>query len=365
MKKIKLGVIGLGLAWERLHAPALEQLTDRFEITAVCDINVAKARQVARGFNLSEDAAYSNYNKLLEHPGLEAALTLLPISQNFDAARAVIRRGLHLVAEKPLAQTPDAAKELIRLKNRLDVKVMVAENIRYEEENKLIKGLIENGTIGNAVYFIDNHVTEYREDAAKGGFAQTKWRQKPEYAGGVLLDSGVHHVARWRYLFGDAQKVFTHGRESGLSFSPFSCINTLATFNDGIAGHYSFFVVGKESQKPAAGLRIFGTHGEIYLEERGCGFVNLSFKDDRPAQAIAYTPGRGYFYEWEDFHAALRLGARLESTPEKALGDIETVFAMLTSARLSEPVAPIHAQKLYEAYIMPRRLREYPQAIYS
>jgi predicted dehydrogenase len=358
LEKIKLGIIGLGMAWEKLHEPALARLSDRFEVAAVCDIVAERAAAAASKYNLPPEKIYANYKKMLAVPDIHAFVTLLPIAENYDVARAVISRGRHLVAEKPLASTPEAARELVRLKNRRDVQVMVAENIRYDEENKIIKHLIDAGEIGNVVYFIDNNITEYKEDAAKGGFASKQWRQNPDYAGGIYLDSGVHHAARWRYLFGDVERVFAVGRPSGLSFAPFSCINAVLRFADSIAGHYAFFVAGKETQAPLTGLRIFGTHGEIYLEDRGCGYVNISYKDGRAARAIPYTTGNGYFHEWEDFFEALRHGKRIESSPEKAAGDVESVFAILTSARLMEPVSPGQAQKLHEAYVMPRALRE-------
>jgi len=356
MKKIKLGIIGLGLAWERLHAPALARLSDRFEITAVCDKDAQKASEVAKYLNLPPESAYTDYNALLSRQDIEAVESLVPIRENYETNLAAITAGKHLIAEKPFASTPDAARNLIRLKDRNGVKVMVAENIRYEEENSLIKRLITSGQIGNPVYFIDNNVTEYREDAEKGGFAQTLWRQQPEYEGGVLLDSGVHHIARLRYLFGDVENVFAHGRLSGLGFSPFSCINALLNFPDNVAGHYSFFVVGKETQSPLVGLRIFGTHGEIYLEERHCGFVNISYKDGRPGGAIPYTPGQGYYYELEDFHTAIRMGGRIESTPEKALGDIETVFAMLDSAEANT------VTRVTQAYVLPGLTKSHEKA---
>ena len=356
MERIKLGIIGLGLAWERLHAPALARLSDRFEIVAVCDKDMKKASEVAQFLGLPPEAVYSNYNNLLARTDIEAVESLVPISENYETAVAVISKGKHLIAEKPFASTPEAARNLIRLKDRHNVKVMVAENIRYEEENALIKRLISGGQIGNPVYFIDNNVVEYREDAEKGGFAQTQWRQEPQYEGGVILDSGVHHIARLRYLFGDVTSVFAHGRPSGLSFSPFSCINALLNFRDNVSGHYSFFVSGKETQSPLVGLRIFGTHGEIFLEEKHCGFVNITYKDGRPGGVIPYTPGQGYYYELEDFHTAVRMGGKIESTPEKALGDIETIFAMLESAKVSGVKFPAHDAEttpLTQAYVLP------------
>jgi len=340
MEKVKLGIIGLGLAWERLHAPALCRLKDKYEITAVCDKNTEKAKNVAQFLGLPPESAYDDYNKMLARPDIEAVESLVPISGNFETAAAVVRSGKHLIAEKPLASTPESARELIALRDKKNVKVMVAENIRYEEQNILIKDLISSGHIGSPIYFIDNHIVDYYEESEHGGFGQTKWRQQPQFEGGVILDSGVHHIARMRYLFGEAENIYAQGFPSEISIAPYSCINSLLRFGGSISGHYSFYLTGKETQAPLVGLRIFGTEGEIYLEEPNCGFVNVTYTDERPAIAISYTPGQGYFHELENFHAALRLDGKIESTPEKAMGDIETIFAIIESARSGEAINP-------------------------
>jgi len=107
-------------------------------------------------------------------------------------------------------------------------------------------------------------------------------------------------------------------------------------------------------------LRIFGTHGEIYLEERQCGFVNVTYRDGRHSDAITYVPGQGYVHELEDFYTALRLGGNLNSTPEKALGDIEAIFCLMESIRLNQVVKPAKEQNfegLFTQVYIPRGVR--------
>jgi predicted dehydrogenase len=331
MERIKIGIIGLGLAWERLHAPAFARLTDKFEIAAVCDTDMDKAQRVAAFLGLPRESAYGDYRDMLTRADIEAVDIMVPIGENYECAFAVIKSGKHLIAEKPLAATLESAKELISLKNQKDIKVLVAENIRYEEENVIIKRLLDEHAIGNPVYFIDNHITEFQKDMLGPGFGQTDWRQHPDFEGGVFLDSGVHHIARQRFLFGEVQSLHATGRPSGVDFAPYSCINALLTFPNNVAGHYAFFLIGKETQAPLVGFRIFGTSGVIYLEERACGFVNVTNKDGG-RQTIPYQPGQGYYNELDNFYHALRHGKPIVSTPEKALGDMEVIFAMLKSA---------------------------------
>jgi len=115
--KLKLGVIGIGLAWDKLHQPALAQLGDCYEIVAMCDTEIEKARGAAAALHLPAEQIYSDHKQLLQQSNIDVVLTLVPISENFEVARDVILAGKDLIAEKPLAATLEGAKELIALKN--------------------------------------------------------------------------------------------------------------------------------------------------------------------------------------------------------------------------------------------------------
>src|SRR4029450_490949 len=51
--KLRVGLIGLGEAWETRHRPALRTLQDRYEVKAVCDQVAHRAEQAAREFGAS------------------------------------------------------------------------------------------------------------------------------------------------------------------------------------------------------------------------------------------------------------------------------------------------------------------------
>ena len=332
MQQIKIGIIGLGKAWEQLHSPAFARLTDKFKITAVCDIDRQKAKSAANTLGLPHDAVYDDYNKMLMEADIEAVDTMVPIAENYECAKAAVKRGKHIIAEKPLAATRKSAKKLISLKEKTDITMLVAENSRYEEENVIIKNLLEERRIGNPAYFIDNHVTEFQKDMLnEASFASAQWRMDADFTGGVFLDSGVHHVARHRFLFGGVRTLYALGRPSEADFAPYSALHAMLTFDNHIAGHYSFFIIGAETQQPAVGLRIYGTDGEIYLESKESGIVHVSTKNG-DSEMIAYTPNSGYYHELNNFYDALRSKKEITSTPEKAFGDMEVIFSMLESA---------------------------------
>ena len=46
--KLRVGVIGLGDAWDTRHKPALRTLSDRFEVRAICSEVSRRAEQAAR-----------------------------------------------------------------------------------------------------------------------------------------------------------------------------------------------------------------------------------------------------------------------------------------------------------------------------
>ncbi len=336
-RKLRLGVIGIGMAWERLHYPALRRLADKYEIVAVCDTERSKAEGFAGGIALPPEDIYDDYAKLLARDDLDAVDVLVPISENFEVYEAVILAGKNLIAEKPFASTPKSASKLISLADKEHVKIMVAENFRYDEGLFIIKDIISGGKIGEVMYFIQNTAADFKGDMTGNTFAAKEWRQHPDFTGGSFLDGGVHDIARMRCLFGEIDSVYACGRKQDEEFSPYISINALIKFQNGVAGEYAYYSHGKELQTPPVGLRIFGTLGEVYYENTAKGVIEVFYKDGTTEQ-LTFAPRNGYYHELVNFYDALTKNAEIVSTPQKELGDIQGVFDILTSVKTGEVV---------------------------
>jgi len=321
MQKIRLGVIGTGMAWDRLHLPALQQLQDKYEIAAVCDTDIEKARTAAQQLGLAPDRIYNDHRVMLRRDDMDAVDVLVPIPENFDVAKDVIRTGKGLIAEKPLAATLEGARDLIALKNRHGMKMMVAENFRYEEFSKIIKEAL--GQIGEVAYFIFNTGADFEKDMTSDTFGAKEWRQHPEFPGGIFLDGGAHDMALMRCLFGDAQDVQAMATKQDKEYCPWRNINTIMRFTGGVIGSYNYWSSFGELAKPPVGLRIFGSLGEIVLESKECGVVQIHYRDGRSEQK-SFVPEKGFYNELLSFY-----NGDIVSTPEKELGDMELIFEIL------------------------------------
>jgi len=337
MNKIRLAVIGTGMAWERLHWPAIQELGDKYEVVALCNRTKKDAENFANSINLDLKNVYDDYNEMLQRDDIDAVDVLVPIPDNFEAAAAVLKANKNLIAEKPLAATLEGAKELLELHKKHPVHFMVAENYRYNEENNIIKDIINQGKIGQVMYFIKNNMTDFESEMTKNTFAATEWRQYPDYRGGTFLDAGIHDIAALRHIFGEVEHVYALGRPQQEPFNPYMSINVQILFKSGVIGQYNYCSEIDELQKPPIGFRIFGTQGEIYLEDKKSGVIHVAYRDGSSEQ-IQFTPERGYYNELLNFYNALNGTEAILSTPEVAYGDLKMVFDALKSIESNQPV---------------------------
>lgn len=91
--KLRIGLVGLGNAWELRHRPALRALSDRFEVRAVCEPVAHRAEIAARDFGAD---SVDGFRTLVEREDIDAVMVLsgrwfgaLPILAACDAGKAV------------------------------------------------------------------------------------------------------------------------------------------------------------------------------------------------------------------------------------------------------------------------------------
>lgn len=334
MHKLKVGIIGVGMAFERLHYPAYKQLADHYEIVALCDLNKEKALNWAKQLNLQQDSVYTDFREMLNRGDLDVIDIMVPIELNYEVTEAVAKRVAGqrkgIICEKPLAATLEQAMHARELASKYNIPIMIAENFRYNQEIDIIRDLVRTRRIGNVWYFVQNRVVNFPEDMLKNKFPAKEWRQHPEFSGGAFTDTGVHDLAGLRHIFGPIDSLQAFGRPQTADFAPYAVINVNLLFKSGVTGNFNFFCAGTEMQRPLIGLRIFGTQGMIYLEERDCGTINLAFNDGHQEQ-IPYEVQKGYYNELLNFYNALIGTEPISVTPEMEFGDFKTVHDVLKS----------------------------------
>ena len=99
MKKIKVGIVGMG-AIGVAHWDALRRIPE-VEIAAVADNDPIKTKEAARRFQIP--AWHTSVEAML--PSVDVVHNCTPNQVHDAVNRAVIARGKHIYAEKPLSQT--------------------------------------------------------------------------------------------------------------------------------------------------------------------------------------------------------------------------------------------------------------------
>lgn len=99
MSKLSIGIIGCGEIVEQFHLPILQRL-DSFGVAWVCDINLDRAKQFARRFDVP------NAYEAIEHcQDVSAVLVATPVGSRKSILSKVFQRGWHAFCEKPFAVT--------------------------------------------------------------------------------------------------------------------------------------------------------------------------------------------------------------------------------------------------------------------
>jgi predicted dehydrogenase len=134
-----VGVIGCGLIAQVMHLPYLSEMSDRFEIAAVCDLRGAVAVGCAERYGV--ERVHARWEDLLAAPGLDAVL-IATSGDHAPIAIAAARAGLHVFVEKPMALSSAAAESMVQAAEAAGVALMVGTMKRYDPAYERLAALL-------------------------------------------------------------------------------------------------------------------------------------------------------------------------------------------------------------------------------
>ncbi len=207
MDKVRYAVVGLGWIAQESVLPAFKSAKDNSELVALVTDNPRKAEEVAREYDVSRTVSYEEYDNFLRSGAVDAVYITLPNSLHCDFTVRSAHAGVHVLCEKPMADTVAECEEMIRACEENHVKLMLAYRLHFEPANLKAIRLVNSGELGAARIF--NSV--FCQQVEEGNV-----RLKKSLGGGPLMDMGVYCINAARYLFrAEPQEVVAIGANDG------------------------------------------------------------------------------------------------------------------------------------------------------
>ena len=220
----------------------------------------------------------------------------------------------------------------------------------------MVEDIVASGALGELRFADFTYLSSQKPD-------NLRWRGSPGYAGGSVLDSGVHFIALLRKIVGEIQEVSASVSQRVPYLPPADSVTAILSFASGAEGAYRL-TFAAPSPAGDQGLRLTGAKGTLLA-----GFHRFSPRDFRhnwirvrtkerrrfiPVLDDLFVPG-GVYETLSHCIDALQHGAALVSSPAQALKDVAVVEAMLKSSKLKRSTKPVTLPRLVHTPLLKGR----------
>ncbi len=239
---IRAGVVGTG-AMGQHHVRILSQL-ENVELVGIADVNTSVLRALAKKYGTTP---YTDYRELLFRNELDAVTVAVPTTLHKDVALAAIHSGASVLVEKPIADSVEAATEMIAAAREAGVRLMVGHIERFNPAIVALKHIVDRGEIGKVVSM----------SAKRVGPHNPRIRDV-----GIILDLGVHDIDVMQYLYGERiRRVFASAGKVLHPHEDYSSM--LLKFSNGYSG---IIETNWLTPHKVRELTVVGTEGIAYVD---------------------------------------------------------------------------------------------------
>ncbi|MBN1863922.1 MAG: Gfo/Idh/MocA family oxidoreductase [Victivallales bacterium] len=198
MKKLKVGVIGLGMGASHVRGFNSHPSS---EVMAVADVD--KARLDSRADELGVEKRYSDPMEMLAKEKLDIAAIVVPNKFHKPLTIAALEAGCHVLCEKPMAMNAKEAEEMLKASKRCRKRLMINFSFRFTPQSYALKQEVDSGILGK-IYYARTVWLRRRGMPGFGGW----FGQKKLAGGGPIIDLGVHRLDLALYLMNYPKPVW-------------------------------------------------------------------------------------------------------------------------------------------------------------
>ena len=333
-------VVGLGVMGTH-HARVLDSL-DGVELHAFADPDPARRELAARAHGGAR--GYASLADALAGDELDFACIAVPVEQLAQSAGEALAAGLHVLVEKPTAQSEAQARALIAEAEARGLTLGVGHIERFNPAVRALKRQIDEGAIGRVLHLHARRLSPF---------------PNRQGAQGVALDLATHDIDVMRYVTGqEVARVFAEAASPLSGMHEDILCATLRLDDESMALLESNWMTPTKVRQ----ISVLGEQGMLvvdYLTQdlmlykhptRATEWDHLAgIRGGGEGDMIRFALDRRepLRVQWEQFTAALRAGAVAPITGRDGLAALSTARAISASAERNESVVPAYREVVH------------------
>jgi predicted dehydrogenase len=343
-RRLRVGVLGCGPIAQAAHFESCTKARNA-ELYAICDVaDDLRARMAATH---APQKSFADYDAMLADPDLEAVIVATSDAFHVAAASRALAAGKHVLCEKPLATSVEAAEELGRAVAQSGRLLQVGHMKRFDAGLEAAKAFIDDGMgemVALKAWYCDSTHRYAMTDAVQPLIVTSAAAKKP--AGNpkadldryYMLAHGSHLVDTARYFAGEITAVEARqSRRGGMR-----CWFVDVEFANGVLGHLDLTVAVRMDWHE--GFQIYGANGSILGKTYNPWYYKSSEVDifrERDGSSHRVLGADGHFYrrQLEGFAEAVLEGRPMRGADvADGIASVRAMVAIAQSARTGRPV---------------------------
>ncbi len=270
-RPLRFAVVGCGNIG-RAHARALGELAPRAEMVAAVDIVPDRAAALAHEYGV---VSLTSLEEALGRSDIDVVTLGTPSGLHADQAVAALEAGKHVIIEKPLDVTMEAAERVLRAEKRSDRTAMVVSQMRYLPASRVVRDAVQSGAFGTLTSGSANMAWWRSQAYYDSGDWRGTWALD---GGGALMNQGIHVIDLFRWFFGDPVEVYAWtGRLAHQRIEVEDTAVAVVRFANGALGTIN----GTTAAYPGVNRRIqvHGDRGSAIIDEGRLAYYHAASED--------------------------------------------------------------------------------------
>lgn len=252
---VKFALVGCGRIAKR-HA---EHIHNFGQLAAVCDIDKAKADELAASYNAN--AYYSIEDLLVAEKDVDVISVCTPNGLHAEHSIKSLKSGFHVLCEKPFATSVNDCGEMIKAAEANNRRLFAIKQNRFNPPVAAVKKTIEEGKLGK-IYSIQlscfwNRNPQYYENS---------WKGTKDLDGGTLYTQFSHFIDLLYWMVGDVKnaKAFmgNYDHKGIIEFEDTGVV--ILEFYNGVIGTVNY-TVNSYGKNMEGSLTVFGEKGTVKI----------------------------------------------------------------------------------------------------